>query len=159
MLNQCCIKQIKWGRSDQKQNGRLSLRDYASKLEIVFGCILAVILVVFFRYELMALCSFAFQMCGGEALLEIVDILALVVFCGWFVAYSNGEYGRLKKRDWQRFRSEFLDLYNKARRTICHTVIWPIRLYFIDSVLYGKIYTGKSSVAAHMVLISYCGNV
>ena len=95
----------------------------------------------------MALCSFAFQMCGGEALLEIVDILALVVFCGWFVAYSNGEYGRLKKRDWQRFRSEFLDLY-------C-----VIRLYFTNSELYGKIDTGKSSVAAHIEFISYCGTV
>ena len=54
----------------------------------------------------MALCYFAFDTCGGEAILEIVDILVVFVFCGWFVAYSNGEYGRLKKRDWQRFRAE-----------------------------------------------------
>lgn len=91
----------KWGRSDQKQ--KLSFRDYALKLETMLASLLAVFLLVFFRNEIVSLCSFAFEMCGGEAVLEIVDILVLLVFCGWFVAYSNGEYGRLKKRDWQRF--------------------------------------------------------
>ena len=100
-------KPIKWGRSD-KQHKKLGFRDYAPKLEIIFACFLAVILSVFFRHEIMALCYFTFELCGGEAILEIVDMLVLLVFCGWFVAYSNGEYGRLKKRDWQRFRTEFL---------------------------------------------------
>ena len=101
------IKPIKWGRSD-KQHKKLGFRDYAPKLEIIFACFLTVILSVFFRHEIMALCYFTFELCGGEAILEIVDMLVLLVFCGWFVAYSNGEYGRLKKRDWQRFRTEFL---------------------------------------------------
>ena len=105
-----CLKQVKWGRSDQKQ--KLSFRDYALKLETMLASLLAVFLLVFFRNEIVSLCSFAFEMCGGEAVLEIVDILVLLVFCGWFVAYSNGEYGRLKKRDWQRFRSEFMKLYH-----------------------------------------------
>ena len=102
------IKPIKWGRSDKKRKIKLGFRDYAPKLEIIFACFLTVILSVFFRHEIMALCYFTFELCGGEAILEIVDILVLLVFCGWFVAYSNGEYGRLKKRDWQRFRTEFL---------------------------------------------------
>ena len=102
------IKPIKWGRSDKQHKVKLGFRDYAPKLEIIFACFLTVILSVFFRHEIMALCYFTFELCGGEAILEIVDILVLLVFCGWFVAYSNGEYGRLKKRDWQRFRTEFL---------------------------------------------------
>ena len=102
------IKPIKWGRSDKQHKIKLGFRDYAPKLEIIFACFLTVILSVFFRHEIMALCYFTFELCGGEAILEIVDMLVLLVFCGWFVAYSNGEYGRLKKRDWQRFRTEFL---------------------------------------------------